>query len=474
MRIARSWCRRIASALHVALANLGVVGARRDTATPTLTTVSSSAVPSSVFGQPVTFTAEVVMPGGASAAVDRGSVVFEIDAAGSDRILGPTRIQAGAASAAIVLDTGHHTIVARYTDTADPPGFEASQSVPLAQVVRPAQTTTTLTASPVSAASDADLIAARSLARRPPDSDPSPARPAAAAPTDPDQPPARVHATAPCAPTRTSAPAQAPSGADVTLTARVRLDPPADPIPPRGLDGTLSFAIDGLPMGEFALAGSYTSVSATGAVPDAVGIHRLTVAYSGDASTNPSAAALSFSVTAPPAPWTTAPSAPEPRAASAVPAGASATPSIDAQLQHLSSSLVKALRNGGLAALMSTKQAFTAPSAGVVEQRIYRPATPSSGGAGETSKSVLVACARRRCARAGTAALRLRPPSAGRPLTPGTRSLKLVVVTRFTPTDGKPLTVVRRVTVKARAHSHASTREGASGGRRTPAVPPSS
>jgi hypothetical protein len=244
----------------------------------------------------------------------------------------------------------------------------------------------------------------------------------------------------------TTTPAPVAAGSDLAVRVSVNVLPPGSV--PAG--GSLQASLDGRP------TGGPTAVPATGTVALTLrptGTARtatLAVAYSGDANTNPSSASLRQTITDPSAGEGTPPGgAPpeEPGAAEAVDA---------ALLSDMTAPLLAALRTRGLAALGRTVQRLQTPQAGLLKQRVLARAAES--------RQAPLASGRRRVVRAGTARLRLHVTAAARRLTPSDRAVRLVIVTRFTPTRGRPVTITQRITVRPRRGTAART-----GSRRTDA-----
>lgn len=114
------------------------------------------------------------------------------------------------------------------------------------------------------------------------------------------------------------------------------------------------------------------------------------------------------------------------------------------QLRAVGSTLVQALRKRGLSALKSTTEPYTAPSAGVLAQEVDSPKPLKA------AKTVRLAAGRRAFSGPGAGVLRLRLTAAGRRAIRQGKSLRVAIVTTFTPAQGKPVRVVQRLTVKAK------------------------
>ena len=150
---------------------------------------------------------------------------------------------------------------------------------------------------------------------------------------------------------------------------------------------------------------------------------------------------------------TPAPATPTPAPATPTPAPAAAQGSTSAaQLSAMTATLVKALRKHGLKALTSARQTLTTGGPGALAQKVY------SAASARTSKTTLLASGRRRFQAAGRGTLRLELSSAGLRAIRGARRVKLAIVTRFTPTTGKPIAVTTRITVRVKQKAATSTR----------------
>lgn len=168
--------------------------------------------------------------------------------------------------------------------------------------------------------------------------------------------------------------------------------------------------------------------------------------YSGDANTNPSAASLQQTIAAP------APLAAPP---------ATATKAVTVQqLTALIKTLANALNKRGLAALTSTAQTLTAAGPGALDQKVYSPRAPTSATQSK-SKNVLIAFGGRTFAAAGKRTLRLKLTAAGRRAIRHTKSLKITIVTRFTPVRGEPVIVAKRLTVRTKRKKSSVTAQSA-------------
>jgi hypothetical protein len=210
-------------------------------------------------------------------------------------------------------------------------------------------------------------------------------------------------------------------GESVVLTALVAVKPPGD-VP---LFGSLQLTLNGSPVGNPLPLNGAIGYRLTLTAPKVPSTVTLGVTYTGDGNTNPSSASLTLTVPGGGGPSTTA-----------------------AQLRAMSSSLMTALRTRGFAALSGIAEPFTAPVPGVLEQKVYSPKAPKSA---TSSKSpVVLSAGRHAFATAGVGVLKLRLTAAGRRAIRGAKSLRIAIVTRFKPTNGKPVSLVQRLTVKAK------------------------
>jgi hypothetical protein len=230
--------------------------------------------------------------------------------------------------------------------------------------------------------------------------------------------------------TLTSSVAQVRPGQPVEVTAIVSVTPPGD-VP---TFGSLQFTVNGIPAAEpFPLDGAI-GVRITRPAPQEPGEYVIGVAYSGDDNTNPSSASLTISVGSPaggsgggPAPGSGGGSAVDKKSLTAV-----------------GSTLMQALRKRGLAALSRTSERFTAPMAGVLEQHVDSPKPLKA------AKAVRLAAGRLAFSGPGSGVLKLRLTAAGRRAIRKGKTVRLAIVTTFTPATGNPVSVVQRLTVKAK------------------------
>jgi hypothetical protein len=158
------------------------------------------------------------------------------------------------------------------------------------------------------------------------------------------------------------------------------------------------------------------------------------VAYSGDDNTNPSSASLPITVGT------------QGGGSGGGPTGGSGgAPAVDNKaLTAVGSTLVQALRKRGLAALSRTPEPFTAPRTGVLEQHVDSPKPLKA------AKAVRLAAGRLAFSGPGRGVLKLRVTAAGRRAIRKGKTLRLAIVTTFTPAKGNPVSVVQRLTVKAK------------------------
>ena len=260
---------------------------------------------------------------------------------------------------------------------------------------------------------------------------------------------------APTNTTLTISPNPATPGATITYTAIVSVPPPGDVDPA----GSLQFAIDGAPVGAaIGLGGGVIGFQGSLTAPPGNRTYLVAVSYSGDDDTQPSSASVAVTVAAP---------APAPAVAGSAASTAPLAPATlaVARLNAMTSTLTTALRLRGFAALGATTERLTAPGPGLLEQKVYSPAAPHAARAAAT-KPVMIASARRRFTAAGAGTLRLKLTSAGRRAMRHVKSLKLAIVTRFTPATGKTVVATKRLTVRAKPKRSARGRAGAARGWR--------
>ncbi|HEX6027209.1 MAG TPA: Ig-like domain-containing protein, partial [Solirubrobacter sp.] len=212
-------------------------------------------------------------------------------------------------------------------------------------------------------------------------------------------------------------------GGTVTFTASVEIVEPGDVAP----YGTLQVTVNGEPFGEPVPMEGYDTLTLTVVAPEVERSDDITVSYSGDFNTLPSSDSLTQVVAAPiPVPTTT----PTPDATSTL---------TRADLRRMTSPLISRLKRRGPRALSGARMTATVPSAGTLEVTIRA--------------GLVIARAKRSFAAAGTGRLNLGLTAKGRrQIKRGT--LKLTIMTRFTPRGGTPVTLTERVTArraKARA-----------------------
>jgi hypothetical protein len=234
--------------------------------------------------------------------------------------------------------------------------------------------------------------------------------------------------------TLTIAPNPAAPGATISFSAVVGVVPPGDV----GLAGSLQFTIDAAPIGgAIDLGDGATGYRGTFTAPPGDRTYLVAVSYSGDDDTEPSSTSVAVTVAGP---------APGPATA------ASVTPVAVAHLKAMGSTLIAALRRRGFAALTSTAQTLQA-GPGVVAQSVYSPNAPR-GARAAAKRSVVLASGRHRFVTAGTGTLRLKLTSAGRRAVRHAKSLKVAIVTRYTPAAGEAVMATQRLTIRAKGSKH--------------------
>jgi hypothetical protein len=218
-------------------------------------------------------------------------------------------------------------------------------------------------------------------------------------------------------------------GATVTFTVNVSVNPPGN-VP---TFGTLVFTIDGATSDPIPLEGA-AGVVVTATAPASPGTTAIGVAYSGDENTTPSSDSLNETVEAPPAPSSSPTSPSQGRVAGD-------------ELRTMSKTLTRALKKHGLAALNGARETLDAEAPGTLEQLIYSPQAPRSA-TSTAAANLLIASARHTFGAAARGTLRVRVTRAGKRKIAHAKSLKLAIVTRFTPVTGATVAVADRVTVK--------------------------
>lgn len=480
MRLHRHFTRvaGIAVVLVALAAGLGMgPGAAVARAADTTTTVSTSDA-NAVWGQPVTFTAMVT-----ATTTPQGSVQFQ----DSTAALGaPVPLSGGSASIEEnSLAVGQHSISAHFIPTGD---FSPSDSVDPAVVkVSAAGTTTTVTLSTTSAVAGQPVLVTATVTALPP-SGKTPtgsvgfavgSGPSFATQTldssgrtsigiyggagtysvramysntggnfVPSDGMSTLQVGAADTTVRlTSSQNPVAPGGTLSFTAIVSVTPPGD----WELGGSLQFTVDGRPLGApIPLGGDNIGYRMTVTAPTAAGTNTIGVTYSGDENTKPSSASLQQVV----GPGATANN------------GSSLPAPVSTRLSSTNSALVTALRLRGFAALTMT-QTFTAPGPGVLEQKVYSPNAPKAAAASTRKvKNVLLASAKRTFTAAGNGTLRLKLTAAGRKAIRKGKSLKIAIVTRFTPKAGKPTAAIRYLTVKPKHAKPAGARATTASGWR--------
>jgi hypothetical protein len=222
------------------------------------------------------------------------------------------------------------------------------------------------------------------------------------------------------------------AGDDIVVTATVRNT--STPITPFG---SVVFTVDGEPVTPPLALDEDGQVAISGGADLPAGVYLIGADYRDDTGYPPdfidSHATLTQRVVPTPTP-------------TPVPATPQATTTA-AQLSAMTATLVKALRKHGVRALTSTRQTLTPGGPGLLEQKVYFPRAPSLARK-RTTKTALVASARRRFQAAGKGTLRLKLTAAGRRAIRRARRLELAIVTRFTPTAGNPVVITTRDTVR--------------------------
>jgi hypothetical protein len=224
--------------------------------------------------------------------------------------------------------------------------------------------------------------------------------------------------------TLTSSANPAAPGAEVVFTINVAIVPPGDVAP----FGSVQITINGQPAGDPIPLEGYDGLTLTVRAPLAARNDVIGVSYSGDQNTLPSSASLNQVVAVPTTNPTTRPSA-----------GVTVTP---AQLKRMTAPLITRLKRRGARALNGARLTFSAPTAGTLQQTVR---------AGS-----LLASAKRTFSAAGRGTLTLRLTAAGRRQLRRTNSVKLTIVTTFTPSGGTPVRVTERVTVRRSGRASAA------------------
>lgn len=248
----------------------------------------------------------------------------------------------------------------------------------------------------------------------------------------------------------TISPNPATPGTAISYSAEVTVLPPGNV----SATGTLQFTIDGVPVGAaVGLGNGVIGFHGTLTAPPGDRTYLVAVSYSGDENTEASSASVAVTIAAP-APPAGAPSA------------APTAPRVSvARLNTMVSKLARALRLRGFAALTSTTQTLVA-GAGVLDQKVYTPNAPI-GARGAAAKPSMLASGRHRFARAGSGTLRLKLTGAGRRTIRRAKSLKIAIVTRYTPTGRRAIVATKRLTVRAKPKRRDASARGAGGWRFT-------
>jgi Bacterial Ig-like domain (group 3) len=263
--------------------------------------------------------------------------------------------------------------------------------------------------------------------------------------------------------TLTASATQLAPGQSLVLTALVAVKPPGD----IATYGSLQLTADGKPIGNPIPLEGDQGVRVTLTAPSVPGTYTLGVAYSGDDDTNASSApALQVRVGAS---GGGAPGGGAPGGGASGGGASGGGAAMAGQLRAVGSTLISALRRRGLAALRGTPEPFTAPGAGVLEQHVDSP-TPL-----KAAKAVRLAAGRQAFSGPGRGVLKLRLTAAGRRAIRKGKALRVAIVTTFTPSKGQPVSVVQRLTVKAKKARKVSVADPGwtvDAVRRTPRRPP--
>jgi hypothetical protein len=448
-------------------------------AVDTTATALTSSSPSSVYGQPMTFTAtvtDVPTPG----TVPSGQVGFLID----DVPLSTTVVDSTgkAQYTPDPLSVGTHRVDARYLGSA---AFGPSAAA-LDQVVVMADTDGVITASPDPSVAGQVATFDATFSGRPPsaahpssgtvqftEEDGTPiGPPQAVQPGGRAQLPAAAGSgdylvravfsgnsnfgaatasvsqhvnRAETSTTVTSTPNPVIVGADLTVTVDVAVLEPGNV----DLDGAVQMTVNGQPLGAPIDITGFTGLMATVRAPGTPQTGTIVAQYLGGPNTNPSSGSLQQTIAA----------AATAASSAALPPAVVVTVGTPQRLAAMTTALRRTLLARGLGALGSLTERFMAPNAGKLEQQIFTPSAPRTALAAST-RAVRLATAVRTFAAAGAGTVRLTLTAAGRRAVHRARSLKLAIVTRFAPRGGGAAARrVDRFTVKAkRAHARLRVR----------------
>jgi Bacterial Ig-like domain (group 3) len=253
----------------------------------------------------------------------------------------------------------------------------------------------------------------------------------------------------------TSSPNPVAAGADLTIGVDVRVLEPGDVDP----DGAVQLLADGEPIDDPIYLEGYPGFDVTLTAPSTPLTSTITAQYLGGPDTNPSSASLTQTVIAsislaPPPP------APPPAAPVPPPSPPATPPTAAKSLATMVDGLRKTLRSRGIRALNGLSESFAAPAAGRVTQQIYSPTDPRAG-----SSSKLLATGATRLATARTAKLKLKLTAAGRRALRRAGTVKLAVISRFTPATGPVTRRTDRISARGTRRSRrVVARRSTSGG----------
>jgi Bacterial Ig-like domain (group 3) len=248
----------------------------------------------------------------------------------------------------------------------------------------------------------------------------------------------------------TSTPNPVTAGGDLTVGVDVGVLAPGDVDP----DGAVQLLADGDPISDPIDLEGYSGFDVTLTAPSAPLTNTITAQYLGGPDTNPSSASLKQTVIAstPPAP-PPAPVPPPPRPTITPPTAARA-------LAAMVDGLRTKLRSRGIRALNGLSESFAAPAAGRVTQQIYSPTAPRTG-----SSSKLLATGATRFATARTAKLKLKLTAAGRRALRRAGTVKLAVISRFTPATGSVTRRTDRISARGTRRSRRFAARRSTSGR---------
>ena len=199
--------------------------------------------------------------------------------------------------------------------------------------------------------------------------------------------------------TVTSTPNPVIVGGDLTVTVDVAVVRPGDV----DLDGAVQMTVNGQPLGAPIDITGFNGLVATVKAPTTPQTGTIGAQYLGGPNTNPSSGSLQQTVTT--AALTAGSAAPPPAIAPTV--------GTSQRLATMTTALRRALVARGLGALAGLTEKFLAPGAGKLEQQIFTPAAPRTALAA-SARPVRIASASRTFAAAGTGTMKLRLTAAGR------------------------------------------------------------